>query len=361
MRFRQIESPLGVMLLMMALITSCGSVWASSTGCAYPHSGTGMGGTGTVARGTGIGGTGISPEAGTTAIQLAGNVIFAKGTIEAQRDGNTRRLAKGDAVCVGETIITSRSGNVQMKMVDQAMIAVGPLTQLRIAKYVYGGTSKDTSLLALLTGTSRFITGNIGKAYPQNDLIETPTATIGVRGTDHEARVILPNEKSGYPSGTYDKVNSGITFIKTANGEVEIHPNQVGFAGNNAELPVLLGDMPNFYSVNPSIRLEGRPSEGKNRQEDIGDDKNGSKSSEQSGDGTKFDEPSESSTPGSERADRHNDKERPESMARPEPPERPERPDLPSHPELPELPSHPELPELPHPPELPDLSGQADF
>lgn len=336
MRFRQIESPVAVILLMMALATSCGSVWASSSNCAYPHSGTGMGGTGSIARGTGMGGTGISP--GATAMQFAGNVTSSQGIVEAQRDGNTRRLAQGDVVCVGETIMTSQSGTVQMKMADHALIAVRPLTQLKIEKYAYGGTSKDRSLIALLEGTARFATGYIGKAYPQNDLIRTPTATIGVHGTDHEATVILPNEKAGYPSGTYDKVNSGVTFIRTEKGQIDIHPNQVGFAASAGELPTLLKEIPGFYSINPSMRQEGISFKEEKNDEGSAESKK-VEHLERSGEENRSGNPVETEIPSLEHPDVPNGIEVPESPALPELPQLPERPEAPATPERPELPA----------------------
>jgi FecR protein len=347
MRFRQIESTQGIILLMTALVVCSGSAWASSsTSCAYPRSGTGMGGTGTIARGTGIGGTGFSPEEKAGAMQLVGKVIFSQGPVEAQRDGNTRQLAQGDAVCVGETIVTWQSGTVRMRMADNAMITVSPLTQLKIEKYVYGGTSKDSSRLALLRGTGRFVTGDIGKAFPQNDLVQTPAATIGVRGTDHEATVILPNEKAGYPSGTYDKVNSGITFIRTEKGEVEIHPNQVGFSASVGELPTLLNELPGFYHANPSMRPEGSPSAaGESKDEGPGEDNKAREENE-------FDKPVETPASPSEHSDMPNGMEVPESPALPE---------LPHIPENPEVPATPEHPELPVPPGRPDVPGQTDY
>lgn len=338
MRFQRSDLLL-LTLLFIGALTSSGNVWASSPNCTYSRSGTGMGGTGIIARGTGIGGTGISPEAKTNAMQFAGNVISSQGTVEAQRDGNTRRLAQGDAICVGETIVTSQSGAVQMRMADQAMVAVRPLTQLKIEKYVYGGTGKDGSQLALLKGTGRFVTGYIGKAYPQNVLIQTPTATIGVHGTDHEVTVILPNEKVGYPSGTYDKVNSGITFIRTEKGEVDIHPNQVGFAADIGELPTLLKETPDFYLTNPSMTQEGRPSREEKKDDGLGEDKKVERSLERSGEGTKLDKPVETATPSNEHPEiHHNGMELPESHALPELPQLPEHPELPGTPERPELP-----------------------
>lgn len=210
---------------------------------------TGAGGTGAVAEDTGTGGTGIRLGVYITEMQLAGNVTVSQGSVEAQSNGRSRLLAKGDPVCVGETIMTSQSGLVQIRMKDDSLISVRPQTQLKIEKFVYGGTSKDSRLLALLKGSFRIISGKIGKQYPKNDVIKTPTATIAVHGADHEAAVILPDEGGSYPSGTYVKVNNGIIFIRTEKGEVDIHANQVGFAADNGVLPTLLNEMPGFFNA----------------------------------------------------------------------------------------------------------------
>jgi hypothetical protein len=237
---------LQVVLLAGALLTP--SAWAASTSCAYPASatgGTGMGGTGMIAKGTGMGGTGM---------KLAGNVIYSHGAVNAQSNGRSRLLAKGDPICVGETIVTSQSGMAQIRMVDDAIIAVRPETQMKIDKYAYNGTNSDASLISLFKGASRFITGKLGKLHPQFDLIKTPNATIGVRGTDHEATVILPGNSGGYQSGTYDKVMQGVTYIKTDSGEIDIHPNQVGLAADITKLPTLLNSIPEVYKTDSSMR-----------------------------------------------------------------------------------------------------------
>jgi len=270
---------LRAILLSGALLAS--SAWAASDSCTYNASGsgiggtgisgTGMGGTGIIAKGTGIGGTGMKPGIEAAELKVAGNVIFSHGPVEAQSNGRTRLLAKGDPVCVGETIVTQQSGMVQIRMVDDGLVAIRPRTQLKIEKFAYNGTDQDASLISLFQGASRFVTGKLGKMHPQNDLIHTPNATIGVRGTDHEAAVILPG--GAYPSGTYDKVNMGITFIRTNKGEIDIHPNQVGLAADMAKLPTLLNTIPEFYKVDPSMgdRNEqsehGKSGEGSSREQ----------------------------------------------------------------------------------------------
>ena len=343
MKIQRIDLFVQSLTLLGILAFFCGSVWAAASSCMYPKSvtgidgsgtgGTGMGGTGIVAKGTGMGGTGISPEVKIGEMRFAGKVIYSKGTVEAQSFGRSRLLSKGDPVCVGETIVTAQTGKLHIRMADDGMVAVRPQTQLKIEQFVYSGTDRDTSLFALLNGTTRFVTGKIGKSYPQNDLIMTQTATIGVRGTDHEATVILPGDNRGYPPGTYDKVNQGVTFIRTEKGEIDIHPNQAGLAVNVGELPTLLKDIPDFYSADPFIRDEGSLSE-ESRKED-GPDDHGKEvqSPEHSGKGSELFHPSETGTLSREFPDN------PIGVNRPETPEIPESIELP---EVPELPEHPD-------------------
>ena len=352
MRSQRIDLMLQIFISLAFLASNCVNAWAVSGTCDYPKpvmeiddasiGGTGMGGTGAVAKGTGMGGTGVSPEAEQSALRLAGNVIYSQGIVEAKSYGRSRQLAKGDPVCVGETIVTSESGKLQIKMTDDGLVAIRPGTQLKIEQYSYSGSSGDASVFALLKGASRFVTGKIGKGNPQKDLIRTQTATIGVRGTDHEATVILSGEGSGYTSGTYDKVNTGVTYIKTQIGEIDIHPNQVGLAADIGKMPILLKDIPDFYTTTPYMKEEGSLSEAGHQEEGLADQFREGSTPEQSGKEIGIDHPAGVGSSLGEHSGNRIEMEHPE---------------LHSLPELPETPTHPELPELPDMPELPELKG----
>ena len=325
---------LQAIILSGALLTS--SVWAASGSCTYTASGSGIGGTGMIAKGTGMGGTGMKLGSELAELKVAGNVIYSHGTVKAQSNGQSRLLAKGDPVCVGETIVTAQSGMAQIRMVDDAMIAVRPETQMKIDKYAYSGTDSDASLISLLKGASRFITGKLGKLHPQFDLIRTPNATIGVRGTDHEATVILPGNSGGYTSGTYDKVIQGVTFIRTDKGEIDIHPNQVGLAVNMGELPALLNTIPEFYKTDPSMKGRGEQSEHGKTGEGSADRKMEGSSRERNG------HPSESGPAKRESRDSYLDLRSPESRS---PLDMPESQTLRGMSETPSMPESTGLPE----------------
>ncbi len=212
-----------------------------------------MGGTGAPARGSGIGGTGISPQVAQAQGELAGNVIFSQGMVEAQSGGRTRALAKGASVCVGETIVTSPASQVQIRMADGGLLSIRPETKIRINAFHFDGKEDGTekSEIALLQGRFRALTGKVGHTHKENYVIQTPNAFIGIRGTDHEPMYIpdpAPGQAAAGAPGTYDKVNSGGVVIRTSHGAIEVNPNQVGFAPNEpAAPPVLLKELPKFY------------------------------------------------------------------------------------------------------------------
>lgn len=206
----------------------------------------------------------------------AGRVQFAMGEVSVESsDGARRSLKKGDSIEEGDAVITGATGRAQLLMSDEAIVAVRPGTRLRFETYRYSGKDdgSEQSLMALLRGSFRSITGFIGRLKPKAYRITTPTATIGIRGTDHEPLYIpppAPGETPIGPPGTYDKVNSGQTFIENASGRIEIGPNQAGFAPPTPNIaPIRLPKIPAFMRASPTEGQGGDkrgPRDGEQRQ-----------------------------------------------------------------------------------------------
>lgn len=143
-----------------------------------------------------------------------------------------RYLQVGDAVFVGERIEPARNSELVLQTLDQGYMAVRPGAAFMAERYSADGRDSDHVTLRLLQGGLRILTGWVGKMNPKDYRLFTPTATIGIRGTDHEA-YFLNEELSArlaQPAGTYDKVNTGLTTLETADGLVEIQPGKAGFA-----------------------------------------------------------------------------------------------------------------------------------
>src|SRR5512140_2070756 len=203
------------------------------------------------------------------AFGAAGNVQFVIGDVKlVTKAGETRALVKGAEINEGDKIVTAAGASAQLKMVDGGFIAVRPNTNMTFDTYHYSGKQdgSENAVVSLLQGGFRTITGLIGHTNKQNYLIKTETATIGIRGTDHEPMVILPplpGQAAIAPPGTYDKVNVGVAFIRTDAGSVDIQRNQVGFAPISKAAPTILPRIPPFYKPTPAPGPQKAKEEGK--------------------------------------------------------------------------------------------------
>jgi hypothetical protein len=182
--------------------------------------------------------------AGALAEQTAGQVLWLSGLLQSVGpDGAAKRLAKGDAVRQGDTVRTGPNSHAHLLMNDQGLIALRPESSLRVAVYAYDGRKDGSELarLELLKGGMRSITGAIGQSRKEHYKLETQTASIGIRGTDHETYVV-PG------SGTYNRVTLGGTYLRTAQGRIELSPGETGFAGLSAT-PALVARTPEFMHL----------------------------------------------------------------------------------------------------------------
>lgn len=196
-----------------------------------------------------------------SALADAGAFQFVAGEVKIVRvDGSETPAVKGARLAEGDTVVTGPGGSAQILMSDQAMIALRPDSSLKFETYRYVGKEdgSEKGILGLLKGGFRTLTGLIGKSNKSNYLVRTPTATIGIRGTDHEPFYIPPSGWSGAPGGdpgTYNKVNAGATILQTEGGNIELGPNQVGFApADPRALPTRLERIPGFMRAAPAMR-----------------------------------------------------------------------------------------------------------
>ena len=147
----------------------------------------------------------------------AGNVIFVSGEARIISSGGaTRDAAKGMTIALGETLVTGKVGAMHVRMADGGFVAVRPDTRLTVKDFVWSGKEdgSEKSVIELVRGGFRTITGVIGRRNKDNYQVTTNTATIGIRGTDHEPHHIplpAPGEIPQGEPGTYNKVNVGAT------------------------------------------------------------------------------------------------------------------------------------------------------
>jgi FecR protein len=188
------------------------------------------------------------PAAAQDAPRVAGVIDLAEGDILLEaRDGKARLPGVGGEVFEGDTVTTFPAAEIQLHMADGASLIVRENSKITIAAYVADGGDQDRSLIELAKGALRSITGWIGRYNRENYAIRTPLVTIGVRGTDHEPSHLLEGDPRGEP-GSYDKVNEGRAFMKSAEGVVEVPAKRAVFRSRaRGGRPRLLASVPAFF------------------------------------------------------------------------------------------------------------------
>jgi hypothetical protein len=123
--------------------------------------------------------------------QVAGEVEFARGVGFAQTGSQTPRiLGKGLALNQGDRLTTSENGSAILKMADGTRMTLRPNSELVVQQYQFKENAPDNSMLMqLVRGGFRAVTGLISKGGPDAARVQTNTATIGIRGTDFDARL----------------------------------------------------------------------------------------------------------------------------------------------------------------------------
>ena len=107
-----------------------------------------------------------------------------------QRQKTTLTGTKGTRVEMQDAVKTT-AGKVGITFADDTKVQVNENSRLVIDDFVYDPKSTKGGKLAVnvAAGTVRYASGQIAKNSPQNVALNTPTATIGVRGTDFTATV----------------------------------------------------------------------------------------------------------------------------------------------------------------------------
>lgn len=127
---------------------------------------------------------GVAPAA---AQDPLGTAIAVRPTAEGELGGTRVALIDGATLFQGQTIATDATGEVQILFADNTRMVVGPSSTLVIETYLLQNpTTVGNLTVNALGGTFRFISGN---SPPANYHINTPTGTIGMRGTQLDVTV----------------------------------------------------------------------------------------------------------------------------------------------------------------------------
>lgn len=126
----------------------------------------------------------------------AGVVIVVSGAFVAERaDGTTHTLQRRSKFFVGDVLRLSEVGRAQIRFHDGTILSLASGTDLKVDAFRWSESApadEVANIVTLLKGGFRTITGAVSKRNRDAYRVNTPVATIGVRGTHYS--VVLSSD-----------------------------------------------------------------------------------------------------------------------------------------------------------------------
>lgn len=194
-----------------------------------------------------------------TMAERIGRITGVRGQLTATgKDGAERSLRRRSYVRQGDTLSTGKKGGAQVKFNDGARIALRRDSSLRIDEYHWQGAEdgSEKAVMSLVKGGFRTITGAIGKVNKTNYRVNSPFATIGIRGTHYALMNCQAGSCSDLPSGNGapdDGLYGGTAFgAISVDDEHEIGPQQY-FHHDGQDFQTLMGPPAFLFAADTQI------------------------------------------------------------------------------------------------------------
>ncbi|MBF0400894.1 MAG: FG-GAP repeat protein [Magnetococcales bacterium] len=168
--------------------------------------------------------------AGPDMVSEAGEAIGNIGEITGQataknKAGVVRELAKGDPIFREDVIKTEKGGLIKLVFKDKTLLQLGESANIVLNKYAYNPDAKEGNFEATVTrGMFKFASGDLAKQHAgRHSLLKTPTAQIGVRGSELQGEVAADGKTTVVHT-------SGVLDIADAQGQGTVTLLQPGMA-----------------------------------------------------------------------------------------------------------------------------------
>lgn len=173
----------------------------------------------------------------------SGTVVFKVGDPIVTNNQGSQDIVKGDELGSGDTILT-QSGIVQIQFPDKSFMSLKPETEFVIDAYNYDqdDAGSQNTKYKLNYGEIRTVSGLIGKTNQKDYSIETPVATIGIRGTKFRVLVLeIPSIN--------DQPSFQMTLSMGESGAVDV------FLPSGVSIPLEAGQVSSLGGVDTLIEL----------------------------------------------------------------------------------------------------------
>lgn len=176
-------------------------------------------------------------------LPVAGVIVSSVGDTSLSRTGQiTSPAGRLQEIYVGDRLLTGSNGQISLRFTDGMRMNIGPASQLNVDDYLHDPKG-DRGWFDLLRGSLRTVTGLIGKRSPRSFRLRTPTAVIGVRGTDFSVvqRDCHAGDCSKPELGAMEvSVAKGAVDVANKAGQVRINAGQTARIDNLGAKPMLV-------------------------------------------------------------------------------------------------------------------------
>lgn len=119
-----------------------------------------------------------------------GYVMKVQGEAFVTVDGKMQPATIGMPLQIGSSLKTGPDGSMGVTLEDDTVMSFGPNSELTVDAFLFEPAQGELKLSATISrGTLNFISGVIAKLKPEAVEINTPSGTIGVRGTHFLVKV----------------------------------------------------------------------------------------------------------------------------------------------------------------------------
>ena len=176
-----------------------------------------------------------------------GNIVSLENDVIVIRDGVTISLTEGDEILQQDEIVTTEGSVVTIQFTDESIFSMSDSGSMIIDEMIYDPAEQMGSMtLEIGHGVATFVSGMIAKSDPNAMLIETPVATIGIRGTkvgvdvatDGITRVVLLEEHDGFVGEIVISTSVDVQVINRANMSTTISYGDIVLSD-----PILMTDV----------------------------------------------------------------------------------------------------------------------
>ena len=197
--------------------------------------------------------------AGGSVLANDAQLILVAGEVTLQRTpaGQPVRTSvpvTGTRVQSGDALVTGATGRVQIRFSDGSLVSLQPKSEFRIDDYQFD-MDRQRGFFSLVRGALRTISGAVGKRDPDDYRMTTPTATIGIRGTEFlvEETICTPACHPGRTAGLRVSVSAGGVVVFNAAGSIEVPAGGATYVASPASAPVPSSERPTMSTAPASF------------------------------------------------------------------------------------------------------------